>query len=140
MRNYLQRQSAGAYTTGKITEEQRLDVVRHACPGHGACGGMYTCVAGWPIPVELCHNRVPYVYSANTMSACMEVLGMTLPGSSSIPAVYPGGHCDTSRGKSYIDDANPQINCKSAIARASTLNSCWPQILNLGMLNSFTYP
>ena len=27
-----------------ITEEQRLDVVRHACPGPGACGGMYTCV------------------------------------------------------------------------------------------------
>jgi hypothetical protein len=43
---------AGAYTTGKITEEQRLDVVRHACPGVGACGGMYTCVANRPIPVN----------------------------------------------------------------------------------------
>ena len=36
--------SKGAFAVGKITEEQRLDVVRHACPGPGACGGMYTCV------------------------------------------------------------------------------------------------
>jgi hypothetical protein len=34
----------GAFTVGKITEEQRFDVVRHACPGPGACGGMYTYV------------------------------------------------------------------------------------------------
>ena len=34
----------GAFTIGKITEEQRIDVVRHACPGPGACGGMYTYV------------------------------------------------------------------------------------------------
>jgi len=89
--------SAGAYTTGKITEEQRLDVVRHACPGPGACGGMYTCVANRHIPVEMFCNDVPYSYSANTMSSCLEVLGMSLPYSSSIPAVYPGGHCDTSQ-------------------------------------------
>jgi Dehydratase family len=36
--------SKGAFTVGKITEEQRVDVVRHACPGPGACGGMYTFV------------------------------------------------------------------------------------------------
>jgi dihydroxy-acid dehydratase len=34
----------GAFTVGKITEEQRFDVVQHACPGPGACGGMYTYV------------------------------------------------------------------------------------------------
>lgn len=32
----------GAYTTNKISEEERMDVVRHGCPGPGACGGMYT--------------------------------------------------------------------------------------------------
>ena len=37
-------ESYGAYATGKITEEQRLDVVRHSCPGPGACGGMFTYV------------------------------------------------------------------------------------------------
>lgn len=32
----------GAFSVGKIDDEQRFDVVRHACPGAGACGGMYT--------------------------------------------------------------------------------------------------
>ncbi|KAL0956343.1 hypothetical protein HGRIS_002493 [Hohenbuehelia grisea] len=35
-------ESFGAFAVGKITDEQRFDVVRHACPGAGACGGMYT--------------------------------------------------------------------------------------------------
>ncbi|KAJ3829979.1 dihydroxy-acid dehydratase [Lentinula raphanica] len=55
-------ESYGAYRVGKISDEERYDVVRHACPGAGACGGMYT---------------------ANTMSSSLEVLGMTLPYSSS---------------------------------------------------------
>ena len=45
-----------------ITDEQRLDIVRHACPGAGACGGMYT---------------------ANTMAVAIEALGLSLPYSSS---------------------------------------------------------
>ncbi|MEX1011990.1 MAG: dihydroxy-acid dehydratase [Balneolaceae bacterium] len=50
----------------KEIDEKRFDeVVRHACPGAGACGGMYT---------------------ANTMAAAIETLGMSLPFSSSIPA------------------------------------------------------
>lgn len=59
-------QSYGQFVTGKISEAQRMDVVQHACPGAGACGGMYT---------------------ANTMACAIEALGMTLPYSSSIPAV-----------------------------------------------------
>ncbi|KAJ3973809.1 dihydroxy-acid dehydratase [Lentinula raphanica] len=55
-------ESYGAYRVGKISDEERYDVVRHACPGAGACGGMYT---------------------ANTMSSSLEVLGMILPYSSS---------------------------------------------------------
>ncbi|RKP23847.1 hypothetical protein SYNPS1DRAFT_30393, partial [Syncephalis pseudoplumigaleata] len=35
-------QCYGSYIAGKINEEQRQDIVRHACPGAGACGGMYT--------------------------------------------------------------------------------------------------
>ncbi|KAI1101234.1 dihydroxy-acid dehydratase [Jackrogersella minutella] len=61
-------QAYGQYISGEITEEQRYDVIRHACPGKGACGGMYT---------------------ANTMAAAIETLGMTLPGSSSTPADDP---------------------------------------------------
>ncbi|ELU37036.1 dehydratase family domain-containing protein [Rhizoctonia solani AG-1 IA] len=33
-------ESFGAYKTGQISDEERFDVVRHACPGAGACGGM----------------------------------------------------------------------------------------------------
>ena len=59
-------QSYGQFISGTITEDQRFDIIRHACPGSGACGGMYT---------------------ANTMATAIERLGLTLPGSSSNPAV-----------------------------------------------------
>jgi dihydroxy-acid dehydratase len=58
----------GQLITGRITPEERNAVVRHACPGAGACGGMYT---------------------ANTMASAIEAMGMSLPYSSSIPAEDP---------------------------------------------------
>jgi dihydroxy-acid dehydratase len=59
----------GAQLAGKMSDSQRREVVRHACPGAGACGGMYT---------------------ANTMATAIEAMGMTLPYSSSLPATDPG--------------------------------------------------
>jgi dihydroxy-acid dehydratase len=61
-------QSYGEYLAGRITDEERKEIVRHACPGPGACGGMYT---------------------ANTMASAIEAMGMALPFSSSIPADDP---------------------------------------------------
>ncbi|ODV89366.1 hypothetical protein CANCADRAFT_138909 [Tortispora caseinolytica NRRL Y-17796] len=61
-------QAYGEFIANKMTEEQQFDVVRHACPGPGACGGMYT---------------------ANTMASVAETLGMTITGSSSFPADSP---------------------------------------------------
>lgn len=58
-------QSYGQFIYGDINEEERFDIIRHACPGQGACGGMYT---------------------ANTMATAIETMGLTLPGSSSNPA------------------------------------------------------
>ncbi|KAJ7600635.1 dihydroxy-acid dehydratase [Mycena floridula] len=61
-------QSYGKYLQDGKTpeaERERYNTVRYACPGPGACGGMYT---------------------ANTMASASEALGMTLPGSSSFPA------------------------------------------------------
>ncbi len=58
-------QAYGEYIAGTITDDQRREVIRHACPGAGACGGMYT---------------------ANTMASAIEALGMSLPYSSSSPA------------------------------------------------------
>jgi dihydroxy-acid dehydratase len=62
-------QSYGEFIAGRIDEEERAEIVRKACPGAGACGGMYT---------------------ANTMAAAIEALGMSLPYSSSTPAEDPG--------------------------------------------------
>jgi len=62
-------QSYGAYLSGSIDDQRRSEIVRHACPGAGACGGMYT---------------------ANTMASAIEAMGMSLPYSSSVPAVDPG--------------------------------------------------
>jgi dihydroxy-acid dehydratase len=58
-------QAYGQFVSGDISEETRFDIIRHACPGGGACGGMYT---------------------ANTMATAIETIGLTLPGSSSNPA------------------------------------------------------
>lgn len=62
-------QSYGEYIAGRINEDERMDIVRNACPGAGACGGMYT---------------------ANTMASAIEALGMSLPYSSSTPALDSG--------------------------------------------------
>lgn len=61
-------QSYGEYITDKIDDDTRQNIVRNACPGAGACGGMYT---------------------ANTMASAIEALGMSLPYSSSTPAIDP---------------------------------------------------
>ena len=61
-------QSYGELIAERITEEEHFDVIRNACPGAGACGGMYT---------------------ANTIASAIEALGMTLPYSSSTPATAP---------------------------------------------------
>lgn len=59
-------EAIGACATGTITEEELGDIERNACPGEGACGGMFT---------------------ANTMSSIGEALGLSLPGSASAPAI-----------------------------------------------------
>ena len=61
-------QSYGEFISGRIDDGDRSAIVRSACPGPGACGGMYT---------------------ANTMASAIEALGMSLPYSSSTPAVDP---------------------------------------------------
>ncbi len=58
-------EAVGEYSAGKIDEEQLLQVERHACPGAGSCGGMYT---------------------ANTMSSAFEAMGMSLMYSSTMAA------------------------------------------------------
>jgi dihydroxy-acid dehydratase len=61
-------EALGQKVAGTITEDDFKGIIRHACPGPGACGGMYT---------------------ANTMASAIEALGMSLPYSSSNPALSP---------------------------------------------------
>ena len=55
----------GSKVSGKIDDKEYKTIIKKACPGSGACGGMYT---------------------ANTMACAIEALGMSLPYTSSIPA------------------------------------------------------
>jgi len=66
-------EAIGACAAGTITEEELGEIERHACPGEGACGGMFT---------------------ANTMSSIGEALGLSLPGSASAPAIDPRREVD----------------------------------------------
>ncbi|MGH7518836.1 MAG: dihydroxy-acid dehydratase [Gemmatimonadales bacterium] len=58
-------EAVGQYGAGRISEAQLTAVERHACPGQGSCGGMFT---------------------ANTMSSVFEAMGMSLPYSSTMAA------------------------------------------------------
>jgi len=59
-------EALGEKYAGKITEEDYKGIIKNSCPGAGACGGMYT---------------------ANTLSSAIEALGLSLPYSSSNPAM-----------------------------------------------------
>ncbi|KAI0630086.1 dihydroxy-acid dehydratase [Trametes polyzona] len=96
-------ESYGAYAVGKITEEQRLDVVRHSCPGPGACGGMFT---------------------ANTMSSVLEVLGLSLPYSATIPAVYPEKAQECIKAAKYLKRLlELDIKPKDILTRQAFINA-----------------
>jgi len=96
-------ESYGAYAVGAITDEERFDVVRHACPGAGACGGMYT---------------------ANTMSSALEVLGMSLPYSSSTPASFPQKMQECFQAAKYLKHLLEfDIKPRDILTRQSFLNA-----------------
>ncbi len=69
-------EALGQRFAGEMEEEDFKGIVRNACPGAGACGGMYT---------------------ANTMASAIEALGMSLPFNSSYPANIPEKVTDTMR-------------------------------------------
>ena len=82
----------GAESEGRITIEELLEIERAACPGAGSCAGMFT---------------------ANTMASVGEAIGMSLPGSASIPAVDPRLHDFAERSGEAVmrlleDDVRPR--------------------------------
>ncbi len=61
-------EAIGAVSEGRLQAEDLLEIERHACPGVGSCAGMFT---------------------ANTMASVGEAIGMSLPGSATVPAIDP---------------------------------------------------
>ncbi len=61
-------EAVGAWAAGHITGEELTELECAACPGEGSCGGLFT---------------------ANTMSTAIEIMGLSLPGDSSLTAVDP---------------------------------------------------
>ncbi|KAK9091839.1 hypothetical protein Syun_026750 [Stephania yunnanensis] len=93
----------GELVKGTIDDDQRMNVVRNSCPGAGACGGMYT---------------------ANTMASAIEVMGMSLPYSSSTPAEDPLKLVEChSAGKHLLDLIKMDLKPRDIITRKSLRNA-----------------
>jgi dihydroxy-acid dehydratase len=96
-------ESYGKFLSDEIDEDQMNRVLKHACPGAGACGGMYT---------------------ANTMASAIETLGMSLPYSSSIPATHNEKIKECERaGKAIRVLLEKDVKPKDIITRTSLENA-----------------
>ena len=96
-------ESYGSYLSEEISEEELNNVLRHACPGAGACGGMYT---------------------ANTMASAIETLGMSLPFSSSIPATHAKKIAECQRaGQAILNLLEQEVKPRDIITRQSLANA-----------------
>ncbi|SNR68671.1 dihydroxyacid dehydratase [Haloechinothrix alba] len=96
-------EGVGACALGRISTDELEEIERHACPGEGACGGMFT---------------------ANTMAAAAEALGMSLPGSASPPA--PDKRRDSyaqKSGEAVIELINKGITARQVLTREAFENA-----------------
>ena len=93
----------GEKVAGTIDENEYKQVVQNACPGAGACGGMYT---------------------ANTMASAIEALGMALPYNSSNPAVSPDKKEECARvGAALLHLVENDIKPKDIVTQKSLENA-----------------
>ncbi len=104
-------ESYGKYLSGAIDDETRSDIVRRACPGSGACGGMYT---------------------ANTMAVAIEALGMSLPYSSSTPAEAPEKLEECHRAGAAIENLLEREIKPSDIMTAAAFQNAIAMVVALG--------
>jgi len=76
-------EALGEKNAGTLSDEEFKEIIKKACPGAGACGGMYT---------------------ANTMSSSIEALGFSLPFNASLPAEHPDKNKETLLVANAIDN------------------------------------
>ncbi|MBW3561995.1 MAG: dihydroxy-acid dehydratase [Actinobacteria bacterium] len=96
-------EAVGARGRGTMTDDELREVERNACPGEGACGGMFT---------------------ANTMASAIEALGMALPGSASPPAVDRERDAFARRsGEAVVRLLHEGITARDIVTRRSLENA-----------------
>ncbi|MCK5198018.1 MAG: dihydroxy-acid dehydratase, partial [Spirochaetales bacterium] len=96
-------EAVGAHSAGLISDEDLHGIECAACPGAGACGGMYT---------------------ANTMASAMEALGMSLTGDASIPAVDQAKQNDLEdSGRALMELIRKDIRPKDIMTKKAFENS-----------------
>jgi dihydroxy-acid dehydratase len=96
-------EAVGQFCAHKISEAELLEVERNACPGAGSCGGMYT---------------------ANTMSAAIEAMGMSLPYSATMAAVDEEKVSDVARSATALSEAaRQQILPRDILTRKAFKNA-----------------
>jgi len=96
-------EAVGKFNAGKISREEFIRIEQSACPGAGSCGGMYT---------------------ANTMSTAIEALGMSLPGSASMPAVSARKANDSFEvGKALMELIKKNITPKQILTKKAFENA-----------------
>ena len=113
-------EAVGAHAAGTIDDDELHAIEIKACPGEGACGGMFT---------------------ANTMSSIAEAIGMSLPGSASPPAIDPRREVDARRaGEAVVEMLRQGITARqimtkpafeNAIALTSALGGSTNAVLHL---------
>src|SRR2546426_1436338 len=96
-------EAVGAFTAGKMSQEDLEGIERNACPTVGACGGMYT---------------------ANTMSSSFEALGMSLLGSSQMACVDPAkAESAAESGRVLVEAIRRGVRPRDVITRESIENA-----------------
>ena len=112
-------EAVGQYHEGKITDEQLHKVECSVCPGPGSCGGMYT---------------------ANTMAAAAEAMGMSLPGSSSTAAVAPDKAAEcAAAGRQVIALLEQEIYPKDIMTKKAFENAITVVMALGGSTNAFLH-
>ena len=108
--NSLKQPEDGGDTT-KTKDEIMEDIERHACPGAGACGGMYT---------------------ANTMATAIESMGLSLPGSSSTPAASPAKMRECGRAAEAIKTCMEKNICPRDLLTKRSFENALTMTMALG--------
>ncbi len=96
-------EAVGSHAVGAMDDQELSEIERSACPGEGACGGMFT---------------------ANTMSSIGEAMGMSIPGAASPVAVDPRRETDAAAaGASIITQLRMGITPRSIMTKAAFENA-----------------